>query len=84
MKNIVKTFVEIYVLDMEGRYGEWQTTNKTYEEAIKDINNWNDRVRMVEKTFDPETFIITEREIKHTEKVYKGWFWDGEIKEVIN
>ena len=82
--NIVKTFVEVYVLDMEGRRGDWEATNKTYEEAINGMDNWTIMARIVEKTFDPETFIITEREVKRTEKVYDGWQWNGKIKEIIN
>lgn len=76
-----KNFVEIYVLDMEGRNGEWERTNKTYEEAVKGLNGYVDKVREVEKTFDPETFEITVREIRRTEKVYDGWTWKGETKE---
>ena len=67
MKNIVKTFVEIYLLDMEGRRGEWKVTNKSYEEAIKGMNPWVIGVREVEKTFNPDTFIITEKILKITE-----------------
>lgn len=67
MKNIVKTFVEIYLLDMEGRRGEWKVTDKTYEEAVNGMNPWVTAVREVEKTFNPDTFTITEKTLKITE-----------------
>lgn len=70
MTKITKTFTETYNLDMEGRHGEWKTTTKTYEEAMKDFDGWMTAVRMVEKTFDPETFEITTKVIKTTENRY--------------
>lgn len=82
MKNITKNFVEIYVLDMEGRNGEWVVTEKTHDEAIKELNGWNEAVRTVEKTFNPETFTITERVLRLTEKDFEGgWTWKGKVKE---
>jgi hypothetical protein len=57
--------------------------DKTYEEAVKMLNGYNDAVREVEKTFDPETFKITEKEIRKTEKDYEGgWTWMGKVREV--
>ena len=83
MKNIIKNFVEIYELDMEGRRGEWKPTTLTHDEAVATIDPWNDKVRTVEKTFDPETFIITERVLRLTEKDYEGgWTRKGKTKEV--
>lgn len=83
MKNIVKTFVEVYELDMEGRRGWWKPTALTHDEAIKTLDPWTDRVRTVEKIFDPETFTITEKVLRETEKDYEGkWTWGGKTKEV--
>lgn len=73
MKNITKKFIETYNLDMEGRSGEWTTTTKTYEEAVKGFNGWMTAVREVEKTFDPETFEITVKVLRVTENEYD---WD--------
>ena len=73
MTKITKTFTETYNLDMEGRHGEWETTAKTYEEALKDLDGWMTAVRVVEKTFDPETFEITTVVVKTTERRYD---WD--------
>jgi len=84
MKNITKTFVQAYISDMEGRYYKWINTTKTYEEAVNTIDNWTSAIRVMEKTFDPETFIITEREIKRTEKVYDGWCWNGKTVEIVH
>jgi len=77
-----KTFVEIYVLDIEGRNGDWRRTDKAYDEAVKGMNGYVDAVREVEKIFNPDTFEITVREIRRTEKVYDGWTWKGETKEI--
>lgn len=83
MTTITKTFTEIYTLDMEGRHGEWRKTDKTYEEAVKMMDGWNDAVREVEKIFNPDTFEITEREIRKTIKDYEGeWTWKGKTKEL--
>ena len=84
MKNIVKNFVEIEIADMEGRNYKWVTAKRTYEEEVKALDNWTRAVRVVEKTFDPETFKITEREIKRTEKVYEGWRWNGKTNEIVH
>lgn len=70
MKNITKTFTEIYTLDMEGRYGDWTTTNKTYEEAVKAFDNYVTGARIVEKTFNPDTFEITTKVIREAKYVY--------------
>ncbi len=82
MKNITKNFVEIYALDMEGRNGKWVATEKTHDEAIKELNGWNEAVRTVEKTFNPETFTIIERVLRLTKKDFEGgWTWKGKVKE---
>ena len=84
MTNITKTFTEIYRLDMEGRHGEWVATAKTYDEAVATLDGWNDAVREVEKTFDPETFTITEKVIRETRKGYEGeWTWHGKTETVV-
>ena len=61
-------------------------TDKTYEELSanlwEDSNAWYTAVRVVEKTFDDETFKITEREIKITELSSKNYRYVG-VREVI-
>lgn len=83
MMNITKTFTETYNLDMEGRYGKWNTTTKTYEEAVKDFNGWMTAVREVEKTFNPETFEITVKVIRETENRFNWETWTHEAVETI-
>ena len=84
MKNIIKNFVEIYELDMEGRRGEWKPTDMTHDEAVAKMNPWLDKVRTVEKTFNPETFTITEKIVRLTEKDFEGgWTWAGKTKETV-
>ena len=80
MKNITKKFTETYNLDMEGRNGEWNTTEKTYEEAVKGFNGWMTAVREVEKTFNPETFEITVKVLKETENRYN---WNTGKREAV-
>lgn len=80
MKNITKKFIETYNLDMEGRNGEWNTTEKTYEEAVKAFNGWMTAVREVEKTFNPETFEITVKVLKETENKYN---WTTGKREAV-
>ena len=79
--KISKIFVQVYELDMEGRNGTWCDTSDSYETAVKKIDAWNHAVRMIEKTFDPETFTITTKEIKRTEKVFNSCWWDGTVRE---
>ena len=83
MKNITKIFVEAYKMDMEGRSGWWETFNGTHEEAINLFGPLVEGVRTVEKTFDPETFIITVKILRETKKVYNGLWWTGETEEVV-
>ncbi len=83
MKNITKNFIEIYVLDTEGRNGEWIVTEKTYEDAVKGFNGYRIAVREVEKTFNPETFEITVKEIKRTETRYNWKTRETEVVETI-
>lgn len=79
-----KTFVEIYNMDMEGRRGEWNKTNKTYEEAVKMLGGYTPEVRIVEKTFDDETYEVTEKTLRLAEMDYEGkWTWGGKVKETI-
>lgn len=83
--KITKKFVEIYMLDMEGRRGEWMATDKTYEEEVALMDGYRDKVRIVEKTFDDETFKITEKTLRLAEKEY-DWgklTWEGKVKETI-
>ena len=80
MKNITKKFIETYNLDMEGRNGTWNTTEKTYEEAVKAFNGWMTAVREVEKTFNPETFEITVKVLKETENRYN---WNTGKREAV-
>ena len=81
MKNITKKFIETYNLDMEGREGKWNTTEKTYEEAVKAFNGWMTAVREVEKTFNPETFEITVKVLKETENRYN---WNTGKREAVD
>ena len=80
MMNITKTFTQIYRLDMDGRYGEWYNTDKTYEEVVKELGCWVTGARVIEKTFNPDTFEITENVIKETETRYN---WDTRENELI-
>ncbi len=86
--TITKTFTQKYVSnDMEARHWNWEDTDKTYEELTKELaekwNGWFDAVRIVEKTFDTETFKITIKVIKTTKRVYKNLVWiEGAVEEV--
>jgi len=66
--KITKTFIQMYVAqDCEGRQYAWEDVNRTYEEAVNRISHYAIAVREVVKTFDPETFTITETETRRTE-----------------
>lgn len=84
MEKIVKVFVQNYVShDCEARSHNWEDTDLSYEEAKAKCNNaWCEGARMVEKTFDPETFKITTKVIKTWEKTKKAgtYRWDYEEK----
>lgn len=81
---ITKNFVEIYETDTSGYNGEWVVTDKTYAAAIKMLDGWRDAVRVVEKTFNPDTFEITTRTLRKIEKDYEGnYAWHGKLKETI-
>lgn len=81
---ITKNFVEIYEMDTSGYNGEWVVTDKTYAAAIKMLDGWRDAARVVEKTFNPDTFEITTRVLRKTEKDYEDdYTWHGKLKETI-
>lgn len=66
--KITKTFIQMYVAqDCEGRQYAWKDVNRTYDEAVNRINPYAIAVREVVKEFDPETFTITEIEVRRTE-----------------
>lgn len=71
--KISKTFVQIYVAhdtkNSEGNYCWWENTEKTFEEA-KNLKGWIDGVRLIEKTFDDETFEVTEKVLK---QAWRRW-----------
>lgn len=86
--TITKTFVQISVSnDCEARYWAWVDTNKTYEEEVKRLakewDGWFNGVRLVEKTFNEETFTITTKVIKTTERVYEHFRWNGKVEEKV-
>ena len=67
--TITKTFIQKHIArDCEARNWDWEDTNENYEVLIERLKNkwngWFDGVRVVEKTFDAETFIITTKAIK--------------------
>lgn len=85
--TISKIFTEVNVSnDCEARDWSWETSKTTYSEAVADLkakwDAWFRGVRLVEKTFDSDTFEITTRVIKETKRTYKDFCWDG-VKETI-
>lgn len=81
MKNITKKFVETFIMDTEGRSGEYYVTSKTYEEAKKMIDCYCPRVREIEKTFHPDTFTITTKVLKETVREYDWMTGTSEMVE---
>ena len=85
--TITKTFTQMYVAtDCEARHWEWKDTDNTYEALAEELrtewDGWFDAVRIVEKIFDSETFTITVKVIKTTERAYKDLHWDKAIGAV--
>lgn len=81
MTPITKKFVEIYVLDTEGREGSWVAFNKSYEEAVKVLDNWKSAAREVEKIFHPDTFTIAVRVLRQAERNYDGNIMKYKVEE---
>lgn len=75
--TVSKIFVQKHVaMDMEGRDWDWIDTDETYEGLYADLVarkgiQWEDGVRLVEKTFDDHTFIITLKIIKQARYEYR-------------
>ena len=71
MKNITKNFVEIDLADMEGKRSDWTVVDMTYEEAVARLKDdpFINAVRIVEKTFNPDTFKITNKVIRMMDKM---------------
>ena len=88
--TISKLFIQNYTShDCEGRHWSWTDAKEdaTYEELVERLasewNGWWDGVRIVEKTFNDETFEITVKVIKTTRRTYKDWSWDGGVEEIV-
>lgn len=86
--TISKIFTQKYISnDCEAREWEWVDTKETYEELVKKLaekwDAWFEAVRVVEKTFDAETFEITTKVIKRTGRTYTGYRWDGGVAETF-
>lgn len=86
MNTITKTFTQMYTsTDMEARYWEWVDTKETYEDMAAYLgtkwNPWWSAVRLVEKTFDPETFTISTKVIKTTERLGHDPSWKIILEE---
>ena len=91
MKNNDTKIKKIFVqrrdaCDCEGRQYEWSDTEDSYEELTAQLGKCYDgyfsAVRVVEKSFDPDTFKITERVIKTTVRTWDKYTWTG-IQEVV-
>lgn len=82
MKNITKNFVEIDLADMEGKRSDWTVVDMTYEEAVARLKDdpFINAVRIVEKTFNPDTFKITNKVIRMMDKMIH---FDFDKKEYI-
>lgn len=88
--TISKLFIQNYVShDCEARDWFWVDAKEdaTYEELVERLasewNGWWDGVRIVEKTFNDETFKITTKVIKTTRRTYKHYTWDGGVEEIV-
>lgn len=88
--KISKRFVQRFVAnDCEARNWSWVDTEESYESLVEKLASKNDpwfnAVAIVEKTFDDETFTITEKVIKMTQRTYTGAYhqhWSG-VEEKI-
>ena len=87
--TITKKFVqEHHATDCEARHWDWVDTDRTYDEAVDKLkekwDGWFDSVRLVEKTFNSDTFDITTKVIKTTKRVYDKYCWTGAVREEKN
>lgn len=81
MEMITKNFVQVESADdCEGRYYSWKDIDMTYEEVVAKLDNFWTGARVVEKTFNPETFEITYKVLKETKRRYN---WDKCKPEII-
>ena len=85
--TISKIFTQKYVsFDCEARRWTWVDTDKDYDALAEELrtkwDGWFDGVRLVKKTFDDETFMITVEPIKQTDRHYTHGSWDG-AKEFV-
>lgn len=84
MEMITKTFVQVNSADdCEGRYYSWKDVDMTYEEVVAKLDNFWTGARVVKKIFNPETFKITYKVLKETERKYNWKRCEPEIEETI-
>lgn len=86
--KFTKEFVQKFVSnDCEARYWAWVDSELTYEQEVQDLkvcwDGWFDGVRLVEKTFDTDTFKFEIKVLKETEREYDENGWTGEVTETI-
>lgn len=84
--TITKKFVQRYIAeDCEGRRYAWKDTEKTYEELkaryLENRDTYVDAIREVEKTFNAETFKITEKTIRMLKWTYNWKTHEGKFEE---
>lgn len=66
--EIKKVFTEVEYTDC-AYISNWETTDESYEYWQEHLNSFMTAVREVEETFNTETFKITKRVIRETERV---------------
>lgn len=85
--KFTKEFVQRCVSnDCEARNWEWVDSDLTYEQAVQDLkacwDGWFDGVRLVEKTFDTDTFEFEIKVLKEVEREYNEKLrWTGGVIE---
>ena len=86
--KLTKQFTQEYASrDMEARYFQWEDTAKNYDDIKNSLetrrNAWLEGVRVVEKTFDSDTFEITIVVIKEATRQYTEAWELAPAKETI-
>ena len=83
--KISKIFTQKYeAQDCEGHIYAWEDTTEDFDTLKGKMNGWCTAIRIVEKTFDSDTFLITETPIKVARRVYTRHEYEGyEVKEEI-
>ena len=85
--TISKIFVQKRIFHYCEANWTWEDSNESFDDLVDELaskwSDWFKAVRIVEKTFNDETFKITEKTLRAVQRHYEGYKWvKGTVEEM--